>query len=88
MAAIIDHRLKVAGIYFLVASVCSLFGIIHSPFADERLVLPWNLGAELPHAAAGQTPFYLAISYLLVAVMLFVWGKFLDQHEAEETPEC
>ncbi len=78
LAAIIDRRLRTAGAYFAVGGLCSLFGVIHSPFADERLLLPWRLGADLPRAAAGQTPFYMAASYLLVAIMLLVWGTYLQ----------
>ena len=83
LAALVDRRLRVAGVYFAVASLCSLFGVIHSPFADERLVLPWKLGAELPHAAAGQTPFFMAASYLVVAILLFIWDAVL-KHDTME----
>jgi AGZA family xanthine/uracil permease-like MFS transporter len=73
LAALIDRRLHVAAAYFAVAGVCSLFGVIHSPFADERLLWPWDLG-ELPAAAAGQTPVYMAAAYFLVAILLLVWA--------------
>jgi AGZA family xanthine/uracil permease-like MFS transporter len=82
LAAIIDRRLKTASVYFGIASVFSLFGIIHSPMADERLMLPWNLPADLPHAAEGQTPFVLAAAYLIVAVMLFVWSHFVSDEKS------
>jgi AGZA family xanthine/uracil permease-like MFS transporter len=85
LAALIDRRLRVASAYFAVASVCSLFGVIHSPFPDERLVVPWALADTLPHAAAGQSPVYMATAYLLVAVMLFVWGTH-DEHQRIEVP--
>ena len=65
LAAIIDRRLRVASVFFAVAGVCSLFGVIHSPFPDERLIVPWALADTLPHAAAGQTPVYMATAYLL-----------------------
>ncbi len=81
MAAIIDRKLRLAGIYFAVGGLCSLFGIIHSPFADERMVLPWALGPDLPQAAVGQTPFYLAASYALVAVLLWGWSWHLSRNE-------
>ncbi len=87
VAAMIDRRLRTASAYFAVAAACSLFGIIHSPFADERLILPWNLGADLPKAAAGQTPTHMAAAYLLVAVMLFAWGSYLKPSEQKETRE-
>ena len=84
LAAIIDRRLRVASVYFAVAGICSLFGIIHSPFPDERLVIPWNLGEDLPQAAAGQTPFVMAASYLVVALMLFSWASLFET----AMPQC
>ena len=53
--------------------------MIHSPYPDERLLLPWALPADLPHAAAGQTPFYMATAYLAVALLLFVWSRLRRQ---------
>ncbi len=87
LAALIDRRLQVAAAYFSVAGIFSLFGVIHSPFADERLLLPWNLGDELPAVAAGQTPFYMAAAYFLVAAMLVVWAVLSQSQETNgETP--
>ncbi len=83
LAAIIDRRLRAASAFFAVAGVCSLFGVIHSPFPDERLVVPWALADTLPHAAAGQSPVYMATAYLLVALMLLVWGAQDDNQRIE-----
>ncbi|MHB0957805.1 MAG: permease [Pirellulaceae bacterium] len=83
LAAIIDRRLQVASAFFAVAGGCSLFGVIHSPFPDERLFVPWALADALPEAAAGQSPAHLATAYLLVAVMLFVWGAYEKKHRCE-----
>ncbi len=83
LAAIIDRRLRAASAFFAVAGVCSLFGVIHSPFPDERLIVPWALADTLPHAAAGQSPVYMATAYLLVALMLLVWGA-QDDHQRIE----
>jgi AGZA family xanthine/uracil permease-like MFS transporter len=88
LAALIDRRLRVAAAYFSVAATCSLFGIIHSPFADERLVLPWKLSRDLPQAAAGQTPIYMATAYLLTAVLLLVWSAVCGVDESGGTLEC
>ena len=84
LAAMIDRRLRVAGVYFAVAGVCSLFGVIHSPFPDERLFVPWALGDSLPLAAAGQSPFVMASAYLLVAAILWSWSVLQEQHISEE----
>jgi hypothetical protein len=40
--------------------------------------------ANLPHAAAGQTPVYMAAAYLATAALLFAWGWWL-QFSADET---
>jgi len=83
LAALIDRRLRAASVYFAVAGVCSLFGVIHSPFPDERLFVPWALGDSLPQAAAGQSPFVMASAYLLVAVILLAWSWWNDQTSVE-----
>ncbi len=88
LAAIIDRRLRRAGVYFFIAAGCSLFGIIHSPFADERLVVPWNLPADLSSAADGRTPFFMATAYLLVAVLLLAWSHYVKPDTNEEIDPC
>jgi len=77
LAAIIDRRLSLAGVYLIIAAACSLFGVIHSPLPGSPLVLPWDLPENLPHNAAGQTPFYMAAAYLAAAALLFAWGWWL-----------
>ena len=75
LAALIDRRLARAGTFLAVAGVCTLFGVIHSPLVDGGLILPWNL-PELPAAAAGQTPLYMAAGYFAVALLLAAWGWY------------
>jgi len=51
---VIDHRLRPAAWICLAAAVLTLTGVMHSPFADGRLFLPWR--AALPmqvYALAG-----------------------------------
>jgi AGZA family xanthine/uracil permease-like MFS transporter len=84
LAAMIDRRLRAASVFFSVAGLCSLFGVIHSPFPDERLVVAWRVADELPGAAAGQTPLLLAVSYLVVALMLFSWGTVIEKSNQTE----
>ena len=78
LAAIIDRRLNLAGIYFVICAGCALFGIIHSPLPGSPLVVPWNLPAHLPHNTAGQTPIYMAAAYLVAAALMFAWGWWID----------
>ena len=78
LAAIIDHRLKVAASFFAVAAICSMFGIIHSPLPGSPLVLPWNLEGGL-----GEVVIRYAAGYAAAALILFLWGLW---HEAKPTP--
>jgi len=42
LSFIIDHQLKKAALFFWVASLLTLFGVIHSPFPDGRMFFPWE----------------------------------------------
>ena len=73
LAALLDRRLRVAGGWCLAAALLTLCGVIHSPFADARLFLPWSIGA-LPPEAAGRGPLDLAAAYAVLAVLFAGWG--------------
>lgn len=73
LAALIDRRLRLAAVYLLVAAVCSLFGVIHSPLPGSPLLVPWDL-PELPEAAVGQSPLSWGAAYALSAALLWVWS--------------
>ncbi len=82
LAALIDRRLLRAAAWYVVGAVCSLFGVIHSPYPSERMFWPasyvsgegWTLvdfsQLSLP---PGQTPYHVAGAYLLVSVLLTIW---------------
>jgi len=57
------------------AALFTLFGIIHSPYGDGRLFLPWNL-APLAEAATGRGPIEMALAYALLATLFVAWGMF------------
>ena len=46
--------------------------MIHSPFKDGRLFLPWAIG-DLPIEAAGRGPLDLAAAYAVLAALFAVW---------------
>jgi AGZA family xanthine/uracil permease-like MFS transporter len=79
LAMILDRKLRAASLYFGIAAVCTLFGIIHSPLPDEKIDLPWRvlaLFAEAPldafaEAVRYQTPYHWAAAYALTALGLF-----------------
>jgi AGZA family xanthine/uracil permease-like MFS transporter len=69
LAALIDHRLPRAAIFFLVAAVCTLFGVMHSPAPGSPLFLPWQLSPEF------KRPVYqYALGYFLVSLLLLAWS--------------
>lgn len=68
LASIIDGRLKTAAAYTLSAAALTLFGVIHSPYENGRLFVPWSVESSLP--------FHFFSAYLAVALLLF----FMDWH--------
>ena len=73
LAALIDRRLRRAAGWCLAAAACTLCGMIHSPFRDGRLFLPWAIG-DLPAEAAGRGPPELAAAYGLLAALFIGWS--------------
>jgi len=86
LAAIIDGQLVRAAGCWLVAAVCSLFGIIHSPFRDAQLGVPWNTVTELHGAAPYQTPYHWAAAYGLMAALLLALAWCQPKPKDEPTP--
>jgi AGZA family xanthine/uracil permease-like MFS transporter len=72
LASLIDRKLLAAAGWCLAAAACTLFGVIHSPFADGRLFPPWDIG-QLPAEAAGRGPLTLAAAYALLAAIFAAW---------------
>jgi AGZA family xanthine/uracil permease-like MFS transporter len=79
LAALLDGGYRRAALYLLVAGVCALFGVIHSPLPGAPLDWPGNVLAELGRlpelqrrAAEFQTPYHWAAAYALAAALLWV----------------
>ena len=66
VVSLIDRKIRSAAGWCLVAAACTLCGIMHSPFPDGRLFLPWDIGS-LPPQAAGRGPIQMAAAYALLA---------------------
>jgi len=81
LAAMIDRRLGLSAVYFLVAGIFTLFGVIHSSLPGNPLFVPWDLPA-LPKAAHGQTPLTVAASYFVMAGVLLVWSLWSREEES------
>lgn len=80
LAMLIDHRLYRAAIFFAIAALFTLFGMMHSPLPSGALYVPWNLGIE-HHAALSPVMYRWAAGYGLVAAMLLAWGAWLGPAE-------
>jgi AGZA family xanthine/uracil permease-like MFS transporter len=72
LAALIDRNLRAAAGWCLAAAACTLVGVIHSPYADGRLFLPWALG-DVPAEAAGRGPLEIAAAYAILAAIFGIW---------------
>jgi len=73
LTALLDRALLRAAAWTLAGAGCAVCGVIHSPFADGRLFLPWHVG-ELPAAAIGRTPWHFAAAYAVLAALFAGWG--------------
>jgi AGZA family xanthine/uracil permease-like MFS transporter len=67
LSLIIDHRLRRAALFLGIGALLTLFGVIHSPFGDGRLFLPWH--------GESRSPYLLSIAYGLMAsfLVLMAW---------------
>jgi len=86
LAAMIDGKLRVAAAFMACAAVASLFGVIHSPFPDSPLALPWNLPSELPNYAHTLSPLRVATAYGLASGLLLVWSLWSDWSSVGRAP--
>jgi AGZA family xanthine/uracil permease-like MFS transporter len=83
VAALVDRKLLAAAAWCLAAAACTLCGVIHSPFPDGRLFLPWDIGS-LPAEAVGRGPLTLAAAYALLAALFAVWHVALRSTSRRE----
>jgi AGZA family xanthine/uracil permease-like MFS transporter len=68
LAMIIDKRLKPAAYYMGLAAFFTFFGVIHSPFENGRLFLPW--------AVESTIPFRFFFAYLVVVGLLLLMDRY------------
>ena len=74
VAKIIDRRLLIASVYFAVAGILVLFGIMHSP-VDDKMFWPWQI-TEFDEATR-KIVVEFAVSYLVIALILFGLGMWM-----------
>ena len=66
-AALLDHHLRRAALFLLVAAAATLCGVIHSPLASGAMFLPW--------AAPDPIVGHLVAGYLAAALVFFGLGQ-------------
>ena len=84
-AALIDRKMIQAAAWCTSAATLTLFGIIHSPFADGRMFFPWAIGA-LPPESNGRSPFELMTAYLLLTITFIGWGVWYARQQNHSSP--
>jgi AGZA family xanthine/uracil permease-like MFS transporter len=90
LAMLIDGRLLRAALYFALAGVCALFGIIHSPLRSEQIDLPPRVLSQIPEAFQEairyQTPYHWAGAYGLVVILLLLLFMLTPASRRNGTP--
>ena len=84
-AALIDRKMIRAATWCTSAATLTLFGIIHSPFADGRMFFPWSIG-NLPPESNGRSPFELMTAYLLLTITFAGWGVWYKRQQNHSSP--
>jgi AGZA family xanthine/uracil permease-like MFS transporter len=91
LALILDGRLRAAAFTLVLAGVCALFGIIHSPLPAEQINLPWRvmqqIAPEFWNAVAVQTPYHWAGAYVLSALLLLALSWKDQPVDVEDYPD-
>jgi len=65
LAWIIDRRLELAALTFVLCSVAAFFGLIHSPLPTGALFIPWALDSPWPGTLAGSYGVVASLCWLL-----------------------
>jgi AGZA family xanthine/uracil permease-like MFS transporter len=96
LAALIDRKLFWGAAFFLVAALCTAFGIIHSPAPGSPLFVPWETGditdkmqlflGFYPSAHFQVVIPYVA-GYLAVGILLIIWGGFDQLSHLQRRPK-
>ncbi len=82
LAELIDRRLAVSALYLVIMAGLTFFGVIHSASPDGVMYLPWNLSPELQ-----KVPYQFALAYMMLAVVLLLFGLTKASREPARPPE-
>jgi AGZA family xanthine/uracil permease-like MFS transporter len=78
LAAVIDRKLKTAAGVLMLAASLTLFGVIHSPLAGNRLFLPLGpdrWGELVLDAAQRGVVLEFAAGYIAAGLLLLAWSR-------------
>ncbi len=90
LAMAIDRRLLAAAGFYLIAAVCTLFGLMHSPLPNSPILFPWQIGF-LPDALVLPrehlpTVMSWACGYGLIAILMAMWNAYLCNSGQTNSP--
>ncbi|HEV3117502.1 MAG TPA: hypothetical protein VGY58_10630 [Gemmataceae bacterium] len=85
LAAILDGDMLKAAVYNVVAGLCALVGVIHSPLDPAIIAMPWTVMKQLPDSARYQTPYHWAVAYGLTAALLLCLAPFRSGEKMENS---
>lgn len=84
LAYIIDRRFLIASGFFLAATVCTLFGVMHSPVPGDQMFWIMNLTAEQQQSVLSYALGYLLVSGLLLTFALTMKDELVPITSDEE----
>ena len=80
LAAVIDHKLRVASVVMMLAGGLTLFGVIHSPLVGNRLFLPFGpagWGDAVLDPVNRPYVMEFAVGYAASAALLLLWSHLM-----------
>lgn len=80
LSELIDRHFGRSCVYLLICSALSLVGVIHSPFLNGDMFLPWRI-----HGIPQQIAIQFSIAYLLTALIIFLLSR-RSTPEVDEPP--
>lgn len=83
MANIVDRKFRTAGVYFAVAGIMVLFGVMHSPIDGDKMFLPWNIGMVanadgemVLNTELRKLTIQFAVAYFVMSAVMFgLWAS-------------
>ncbi len=81
LADLIDRRSGRSALFLAILAVFSFFGIVHSPFPEGNLFLPWDLTGT-----AQKIPYQFSLAYLACAGLIIFLSAAANKSLTTEAP--